>query len=520
MRLNPIDLFVIIAYFVLTVAFALWITRRSKGSDRYFLGDRNFPGWAIGISFVGTMISSVTFIAMPADSFKTTWVRYVPSLGFPLLILLAIYLFIPFFRRGTITSAYQYLSLRFGPSICTYGACVFLVAQIIRTASVVYLMAVLVASLTGIRVELSIFIAGGVTAIYTVKGGFVAVIWTDVVQTFVLILGAVAIIGVIIWHIPGGLETIVTEASAAGKFSFIKDLDITTGTLVPIAKGISLTEKTVTMLILVGLTQYIAGKLNQESVQRWCSSRSAREAKKSMVVLGVCSLPIWAAFLFIGTALWVYYRHFPDAVAQAILDGSSKAEGILPYFIVTGLPPGLAGVVIAAALAAAMSTLSSAINSGSMVMVHDLYKKYFAPERTDRHYLWAGRLASLLISILMVGGAFIFHLSSTKTLSDFTIIITAILGGGIAGMFLFGMLSRRGDARAVLTGILATLSVTTYALLMQYGFVPRLFDPYYTSIIGNAVMVLTCYLASWVFPARQRDLTNLTVWDSTSKSVR
>jgi SSS family solute:Na+ symporter len=517
-KLHPVDIVVIIVYFALTVAFALRISLRNKNADRYFLGGRDFPGWAIGISFVGAMISSVTFIALPADSFKTTWVRYIPYLGFPLLILISVYVFIPFFRRGTLTSAYQYLSLRFGPSISAYGACVFLAAQIIRTASVVYLMAVLMAALTGLSVEWSILIAGGITALYTVKGGFEAVIWTDVIQTFVLILGALVIIAVIVGNIPGGFWEILREAMAADKFS-IKDLNPATGALEPVATGFSFTEKTVTMLILVGLTQYIAGKLNQESVQRWCSSRSSREATKSMVVLGVCSLPIWAAFMFMGTALWVYYQHFPDETSLGILGGTLKAEGILPHFIITVLPPGLSGVVISAALAAAMSTLSSAINSGSMVLVHDLYKKYLVKTRDNRHYLRAGRLASLLVSALMVGGAFVFHLSDTKTLNDFTIIITAILGGGIAGMFLFGMLCRRGDARAVLAGIAATVAFTIYALLMQYGALPRVFDPYYTAIIGNAIMVVVCYAASWIFKTRPRDLTNLTVWDRTPGSV-
>lgn len=520
MKLHPIDIFVIIAYFVITVALALWISRRNRSADRYFLGGRDFPGWAIGLSFVGAMISSVTFIALPADSFKTTWVRYSPGFAFPLLILVSIYLFIPFFRRGTITSAYQYLSLRFGPSVSVYGACVFLAAQTIRTASVVYLMAVLMAALTGVSIEWSILIAGGITAVYTAKGGFEAVIWTDVIQTIVLILGAVMIFAVIVWNIPGGIFEIVREAMAAGKLSIFSDLNTTTGEIEPIATGFSFQEKTVTMLILVGLTQYIAGKLNQESVQRWCSSRSVREASKSMVVLGACALPIWAGFMFIGTSLWVYYRHFPDEVSQAIEAGSLKAEGILPHFIVTVLPPGLSGVVIAAALAAAMSTLSSAINSGSMVIVHDLYKKYFVKNRDDAHYLRAGRTASLFVSLLMVGGAFVFHFSNTKTLNEFTIIITAILGGGIAGMFLFGMLSRRGDARAVLTGIAFTILFTIYALLMQYDVVPRLFDPYYTAIVGNIVMVVVCYVASWFFPVGKRDLTNLTVWDGQSGSVR
>jgi SSS family solute:Na+ symporter len=519
LKLHPVDLLVILAYFAGTLALGLWLARRNKSTESYFLGGRDFPGWVIGVSFIGAMISSVTFIALPADSFKTAWARYLPYFGFPLLILISIYLFIPFFRRGTLTSAYQYLDLRFGPSVSAYGACVFLAAQVIRTASVVYLMAVLMATLTGLSVEWSILIASGITALYTVKGGFGAVIWTDVIQTVILVMGAVVIVGIIVYHVPGGLGEIFQAALAADKLSF-KDLNPATGLLEPIASGVSLKEKTGTMLILVGFTQYLAGKLNQESVQRWCSSRSSREASKSMVVLGAGSLPIWAVFMFIGTSLWVYYQHFPDDVARGILDGTLKAEGILPHFILTALPPGLSGLVISAALAAAMSTLSSAINSGGMVLVQDLYKKHWVKTRDDRHYLFIGRLSSLVISGLMIGGAFVFHFAASKTLNDFTIIITALLGGGIAGTFLLGMLSRRGDARAVMIGIGATLIFTLYAILMQFGVLPRTFDPYYTAILGNGVMVAVSYAASWLLPARPRDLTNLTVWDRTKESAR
>jgi len=520
MNLNPIDLVVIVLYFVLMLAFGVWCSRRNKNSDRYFLGGRNFPGWVLGISFVGSMISSVSFIATPADSFKTTWVRYTPYFAFPVLVLVCAYIFIPFFRRGTVTSAYQYLALRFGSSISAYGACVFLTAQIIRTASIVYLVAVLMSTLVGISVEWALVIAVGVTAVYTAKGGFEAVIWTDVVQTLVLITGALVILGILISEIPGGLSSALHEAYAAGKFSFTQDLNTTTGALEPLATGFSFTEKTMTMLLLVGLTQYVAGKLNQESVQRWCSAKSAREARKSMFVLGGLALPIWAIFMFIGTCLWVYYQHAPDAVAADVLSGKIKAESILPHFIITQFPVGLSGIVISAALASAMSALSSAINSASMVFVNDLYRKYWVKQAPDKHYLRISKLASVGVSLAMLAGGFIFHLASSKTMSDFLLIILALIGGGIAGIFLFGMFTRRGDARAVLAGIVCTLVFTGYALLMQFGIVERRFDPYYTSIIGNIVMVAVSYVAALFMPAKPRDLTNLTVWDSSGKPLQ
>jgi len=511
MTLHPADLVVIASYFALMVAIGWYFSRRNRSTDHYFLGGRNFPGWAIGLSFIGSTISSVTFIAYPADSFKTAWVRLLPNLAFPFIVTLAGLVFIPFFRSGKVQSAYHYLSLRFGAPVAVYAATVYLMAQLVRTATITYLLAVLLASLTGLSTPLCIGLAAGITALYTVKGGFEAVVWTDVIQMIVLMSGAIACIVVIVNAIPGGLGQIITEALASGKMS-LQDLDPRTGQLVPMATGFSLTEKTAVMLGLVGAAQYIAGQLDQDTVQRWCSARSSREARKSMVVLGIGALPIWTTFMFIGTCLWVYFRHFPSPVATAVLEGTRKAEDILPHFIVTVLPPGLAGLVISAALAAAMASLSSSINASGMVWVNDIHRVYLAPGRDDRHYLRVSRLASLAMAGLMAGGAWLLFRSSAATIMEMSIILLALVGGGISGAFLFGILCRSGDARTVLIGIGVTVSFTIYATLMQAGVLPRTFSPYYTSILGNVVMFFTCLLAARLWPANPRDLTGLTIW--------
>jgi SSS family solute:Na+ symporter len=514
MFLHPLDAIVIVAYFAIVVAIGLRFSKKNKTTERYFLGNRNFPGWAIGISFIGSTISSVTFIAYPADSFKTAWVRLLPNLAFPIVVTLAGLAFIPFFRNGTIRSAYHYLSLRFGPSISIYAAAVYLLAQLVRTATISYLLAVLLSSLTGLSTPGCILIAGGITALYTIKGGFEAVVWTDVLQTVVLLSGAVVCIGVIAQALPGGLGQILREAMDSGKLAF-QDLNPTTHSLEPIPMGFSILEKTAPMLVLVGAAQYIAGQLDQDTVQRWCSVKSTREARKSMVVLGVGALPIWTLFMFLGTALWVYYRHFPSDVAAAVLQGSRKAEDILPYFITTQLPPGIAGLVISAALAAAMGALSSSINAASMVWVNDFYRPHFARGCTDADSLRVGRLAALLISLGMMTGAWLLHRSSAVTIMEMSIILLALVGGGISGAFLFGIFTRAGDARSVLIGIAATVTFTIYATLAQFGFVPRYFNPYYTSILGNLLMFVSCLLAARLLPVRSRDLTNLTVWNRT-----
>ena len=512
MSLHLADVLVIIAYFGVVLGIGVYFSRRNKSTERYFLGKRDFPGWAVGLSFIGSTISSVTFIAFPADSFRTAWVRLLPNFAYPAVVLLATLVFLPLFRSGTVRSAYHYLSLRFGPSVAVYAAVVYLFAQLVRTTTITYLLAVVLANVSGFPITGCILLATGITAAYTVKGGFEAVVWADVIQIIVLMLGAIACVTVIVSALEGGMTQILAEASMSGKLSF-QDLDARTGRLEPVPYGFSLTEKTTLMLVLVGVAQFIAGQLDQDTVQRWCAAKSTREARKSMFVLGLGALPIWATFMFLGTCLWVYYQHFPSEIAGAALTGKRKAEDILPHFILTALPPGLAGLVVAAALAAAMGALSSSINASSMVWVNDVYRLYIAPSRPDTHYLRVGRVASLVLAVLMAGGAWMVHHFSTATIMEVWIILLSLVGGGISGAFLFGIFTRSGDARSVMCGIVATVLFTAYATLASTGVAPRLFNPYYTSILANLLMLATCYLASVILPTATRDLRNLTVWD-------
>jgi SSS family solute:Na+ symporter len=327
-----------------------------------------------------------------------------------------------------------------------------------------------------------------------------------------LLLGAVACVAFIVNGLPGGLWQVVSEAWAANKLS-LRDLNVTNGQLEGVRNGFSLSEKTVLMLVLVGIANYLAGQLDQDSVQRWCSAKSSREARKAMFVLGFGAIPIWAGFMLLGTCLWVYYQHYPSDVSSAILAGTRKAEDILPHFIVSVLPPGLAGLVISAAIAAAMASLSSCINAASMVWVNDIYRVHLVRRRGDGHYLTASRVASVAVAFLMAGGAWLFYLASTTTILDFILIVTALLGGGVSSAFIFGMFTRLGDERAVMAGVAATVLFTLYSIFVTIGVWPRVFNAYYTSILANGVMFLTCCLGAFVFPRGKRDLTNLTVWD-------
>jgi SSS family solute:Na+ symporter len=514
MQLHWLDIGMLLLYLLGMAATGLYFSRRNVSTEEYFVGGRSFPGWVIGLSMAGTAISSITFIAMPADSFKTSWIRFIPYFAMPFAALFAARFIVPFFRRGPVYTAFEYLETRFGPGIRVYAALAYGVVQLTRISMVLYLVSLMLHEVTGLSPTACILLGGGFVALYTIVGGIDAVIWTDVVQTIVLALGSVICLGVIIAALPGGLGEIIDTAAAHGKFGFA---ELVGGKLIPIDWGFSISEKTGTMIFLLGvlwfLTEYSS---SQHWIQRYCAAKSANEARKALYVAVAASVPIWFFFNFLGTSLFVFFEVFPAPAATDMLTGAARAEGIVPYFVMHHLPPGLAGLVIAAALAAAMSSLDSSINAISAVGVVDLYQRHIASGRSDRHYLRVAWVIAAGASLVMLAGAILLLHSDTKTLQDTSIIIASLAGGGLFSIYFLGFFTNRGDARSIGLGIAFTLAFTGWTLLDKAGALPASlavpFDLYYTSTIGNALMFVVGFTAGTFLPARERDLTNLTHW--------
>lgn len=514
MNLHWLDIGTLSAYLVGMLTMGIYFSRKNTNTEEYFVGGRSFAGWIVGLSLVGTSISSITFIAFPADAFKTAWLRFLPNLMLPVGIVVASHIFLPFFRRGKITSAYQYLEGRFGPSIRIYGAVAFIITQLLRVSIVLYLLSLVLHEIVGLSPAMCILVAGTFVALYTVLGGIDAVIWTDVIQTIVLILGSVLCLGIIIHQLPGGLGQIFSVAIAENKFALA---ELTDGKLNPVPWGFSLEHKTVMMMFFLGLTVFLSEYgTNQNTVQRYCASKNIHEARKAMWVCVCTSLPIWAFYMFLGTSLFVFFKVFPIAETTEMLTGVRKAEQILPFFIINYLPPGITGLVIAAALAAAMSSLDSCINAISTVGIVDIYRRHLVKGRDDRHYLKVAWIFASVAAAIMIGGAILLAKSDTKTLQDTATILSSLFGGGLLGMYMLGFLTNKGDARAVGFGIGGTVLFTCWTILSSRQLLPEAlrvpFDLYYTIIIGNVVMFAIGFLAGMLLPEKKRDLTNLTVW--------
>jgi SSS family solute:Na+ symporter len=521
--LRNLDLLVVGLYFAAMVAVGWLFSRRVRTTEGYFVGNRSYRGWVTGVSLFGAQISAITFVAYPADAFKTAWLRYLICLTLPVSVFVSTRYLLPFFRRGNVTSLFEYLEERFGPKTRVYGASVFLLSQCIRISMIQYLVALLMHSLTGWPVPVCLLLGGVVTAYYTIVGGLEAVVWTDVVQAFLLTAGGLLILATIVVKLPGGLGQLFSTAAADGKFLFGEPGG--DGLIHRIPWGISFSRKTFSMLLAVGVIQWLTDYVtNQEVVQRYCASKSTREARRAMWICCWSCLPTWGYFMLVGTGLYVFYRVFPDPGAAEMLSGARKAEGIVPLFVTTQLGAGWTGLVIAAVLAAGMSSMSSAMNSMCSVAITDLYKRHWAPNRSDSHYVRAAKLVTLGSSCIMIFGAWWLYRAETMTLQHLWTEFQSILAGGLLGLFLLGFLTTRVDGRAVGIGISCAVAFSAGMSLVAFDILPRpwielieaRFDSYYTGIVGNLLAFAAGYTAARLFPAARCRTDNLTVWTRTA----
>jgi len=504
MALGMIDFLTLALYLSGILVMSLYFARRNTNTEAYFMGRRSFPHWAIGLSLVGTSISSITFLAYPADAFKTSWLRFLPNLMLPLALVITAVYFLKFFRQNQSTTAYEFLEKRFGPSVRLYCAGVFIISQIVRLSIILYLVALLAHELTGLAPHLCILYCGIFIGLYTVLGGIEAVIWTDVIQTIILIVGGLTCLWIIIDQLPGGLSQIIEVGLSEQKLGFSQLIE---NELVPVGWNLSLIEKTASMMLLLGLINWLTEYTsNQNTVQRLCAAKSDQDAKRGLMIAACSALPIWAFYMFLGTALFVYYQQFPAIEAQQMLSGELKAEKILPYFILNTLPVGLTGLVLASAIAAAMSSLDSSINSISTVGVVDIYRRHLKPKASDRHYLIMAWIFASLSTFSMIMGALALHSAQTTTLQDTATILTSLLSGGLLSIYLLGFFTRSGHTLAIWCGIFCTMFFSAWVIADQYNQLPSglslPFEAYYTAILGNMVLFIVGFVASNIISHR------------------
>lgn len=453
---HTIDLAVLAIYLIGVVGFGCWFASRAQSSERFMSAGRAIPGWAVGMSIVGSYISSISFIANPGKSYSGNWNAFVFAISMPLAAWISVRYFVPFYRRSGQVSAYEHFEARFGPWARTYGVVCFLLTQLARLGAILYLLALALAPLIGLNISTIVVISGIAITIYPLFGGTEGVIWTGVVQSFVLVAGVVVCMIAVVAAVNGGAVELFRVANENQKFSLGNlhhgDSDATLWDLV----FFHISNSTFWIVLFYGLVTHLQNfGIDQGYVQRYATAKSDKDAGRSVWMGGLCYIPLSAAFFFIGTGLFVVYGQRPNELPSGI-----KADEVFPYFIGTQLPAGIMGLVLAAIFSAAMD---SNLNCCATLYLCDIHRRYFRPNASERESMLVLHLSTLVMGLLsiLMGLAMI----SVKTALDAWWKLAGIFSGGMLGLFLLGMISRRAKSIHAALGVIAGVLVIGWMTL-------------------------------------------------------
>jgi SSS family solute:Na+ symporter len=506
--LRILDLIVIALYLAGMAFVGFRFSRRQTSTESYFVARRSIPHWAMGVSVFATLISSITFVAYPGSSFAGNWSELVPGFMVIGVLLLVGTVVIPFFRHAVGMSAYEYFEKRFGYGARAYSALAFTAGHFSKMGFVLYLLSLTASSMTGWNIYAIIAVAGCVTVLYTLIGGLEAVIWTDVIQGFVMWLGIFVILGFLIHLMPGGIGAAFHLASEKNKFNLG-------------SAHLNFSDKSsLWVMSLYGFFWYLQKySADQTIVQRYLVAKSDRDALKGVALGAILCVPVWTLFMLIGTLVWSFYQLSGTQFPPELLDQSGKvlSDKVFPYFLVTQIPPGLAGLFVASVFAAGMSTMSSDLNCLSAVGVADYYRKV-RPNSPDLRNLAVGKMIVGACGLLAIGIASVIAWKSDRVLS-FYYSVSSIISGGLAGMFLLAFLSTRATKQGVWIGIIANLLFTAWATLssgknkvVDFGDYNFPWTGVMIGVIGHVIVLVVGYAASWMFPKDPNVRTEWTLW--------
>ena len=484
-----LDLAIIVLYIVGVLAAGLWFSRRQQTTERYFLAGRNLPWWAVSASIVATETSTISFISVPgivyAHAGNFTFLQLV--FGYLVGRVVIVVLFIPAFFESELVTVYELLQSGFGRGVRAFAASTFAVMRTVADSVRILLTAIVIAAVyqsfapdasSSTAILLSILLVSGVMIVFTFLGGIEAVVWVEVVQLAIYVGGAVAAAAVLAGKIPGGIPAAIDLGAAHGKFrlfDFGLDLTRSYGFWAGLVGGCFLTMST------HGTDQFM--------VQRYLATRDRRSAAIGLLSSGLIVLVQFIGFLFIGVLLFAFYR--PDRLpeyATSVAAPFSAPDQVFPHFIANHLPPGLMGIVVAAILAAAMS---SSLNAIAATVTSDLYRPWVS-NRPDKHYLNVSRLLTIGVGLLQAGIAVAF-MNETRSALNVALGVASLLNGPILGLFLLRAAHRR-DGRAALAGMTVGLATVTYVWLAT-----PVAWPWYVAI-GS----LTTLLVGWALSNRQQ----------------
>lgn len=529
MDLRSIDYLVIVVYLLAILLVGVFSARKSRTTDEFMAAGRSLPGWVVGLSIFGTFLSSITFLGVPGKAFQSNWNPWVFSLSLPIAGLIAMKVFVPFYRKATALSAYEHLEHRFGSWARGYVSLLYLSMQVARCGMILSGVALPVSQMTGFSIESIIIVSGTLITFYTVLGGIEAVIWTDVVQSVVLGVGALVALIAILMQVPGGPAGAIEIAQASDKMSLG-------------SWSLDFAQSTIWVMLIYGLVINLTNfGIDQSYVQRYLTAKTDRAAVQSVWVGILLYIPTSLIFFVIGTSLWALDRSDPkvfeglretiiaaapanvdsitDPVTRSTADVTDAELGdrVFPYFLVNHLPVGISGLLIAAIIAAAMSSVDTSLNSSATVILVDFYRRYLSKQASEQAQMRVLYGATLAMGV--AGTCIGLYAAKHKSLLDVWWDWSGLLAGGMLGLFLLGMLAERASSPvAIIATILGTL-VILWISPPKAESLPEFLKPLFDSTLvtalqpwinkslagacGTLTIFLVGYLLSFVWPSRK-----------------
>lgn len=490
--MHSLDTIIFIAYMAGVTLFGASFFWKNRTPGAFTLGNRNIPGWVITMSIFATFVSSISFLALPGIAYQGNWNPFVFSLTIPIAALIAVKFFVPLYRKVNSPSAYAYLEVRFGPWARIYVSVCYLLTQLMRVGTILYLLALTLHAVFGWNIALIIVITGFTIMAYSMLGGLQAVVWTDAIQGILLICGALLTVCFILFKMPEGPEQVFRIAAEQGKFSL--------GSF-----SLDLSSSTFWVVLVYGLFINLQNfGIDQNYIQRYMASRSDRAAKRSALSGGLLYIPVSLLFLFIGTAIYSYYNAGAAHLPVELLS-PDKADQVFPYFIVSQLPAGVTGLLIASIFAAGMSTISTSFNSAATVLLSDFFQKSGEGKQEERRSMKVLYLSTVIITSLAVLIA--LAMINVKSALDTWWKLASIFSGGMLGLFLMGAFSRRSNSFGAIAGTIMGIAIIAWMSLSSLADDPsrfgNVFHSYLTIVFGTLGIFLFGFLISH-FAGRKR----------------
>jgi SSS family transporter len=486
--ITALDVAVIVAYLAGTTLLGIWVGRKQRDAKDYFVAGRSIPWWAVMFSVVASETSALTFISIPALAYKTNLGFLQIAVGYLLGRIVVAYTLLPRYYDGELVTAYALLEKRFGLATRRFTSVVFMVTRGLADSVRVFATAIPIALiLNGVIprqyvMPTAVLILGTLTIVYTYRGGMRAVVWTEILQAGVYILGGISAAVLLGQIVPGGWGTVVDIASMAGK---LRVVDFYTGFD---------REHTIFAGLIGGAFLSMASHgADQLIVQRLLSSRSLRDARMAIIGSGVVVILQFTLFLMVGIGLWALYAGKTFATPDAVF----------PTFIIEQMPHGLVGLLLAAILAATMSTHSGAINALAASSTHDIYLPLTGRSPDDPRTLKVGKLFALLWGVVLTGGALLFPQNQQTPVVVIALSIASFTYGGLLGGFFLGILWKRARQRDAILGMsvgIAAMGFVVFAKRLS-GIMPFLEPvatiawPWYV-LIGTSITIGVGMLSS------------------------